>query len=49
MGKRYRHSTAEITATAVIARMDKRFIVVVGNDGEASRGIMISYFLLSKL
>jgi hypothetical protein len=29
--------------------MDKRFIVVVGNDGEASRGIMISYFLLSKL
>jgi hypothetical protein len=45
----YRHSpaNAEFTATAAIARMDKRFIVVVGNcwdDGEASRGIMIRYF-----
>jgi hypothetical protein len=28
-GKRYRHSPAEITATAAIARKDKRFIVVV--------------------
>jgi hypothetical protein len=29
-GKGYRHSPAEFTATAAIARMDKRFIVVVG-------------------
>ena len=28
--KGYRHSPAELTATAAIARMDKRFIVVVG-------------------
>jgi hypothetical protein len=30
MGKGHRHSPAEFTATAAIARMDKRFIVVVG-------------------
>jgi hypothetical protein len=30
MGKRYMHSPAAFTATAAIARMDKRFIVVVG-------------------
>jgi hypothetical protein len=28
--KGHRHSPAELTATAAIARMDKRFIVVVG-------------------
>jgi hypothetical protein len=28
--KGYRHLPAELTATAAIARMDKRFIVVVG-------------------
>jgi hypothetical protein len=30
MGKRYMHSPAAFTATSAIARMDKRFIVVVG-------------------